>query len=114
MTMGLGPHRTSLLERVGKPTGPISLEALIMDREARGQARMIARIRHATKHKAKVKPLAPVEPTIKIKGQDRCWFWVGETILSKELFKGYNYTTTFIRSAGFKLPRLSPKKEKKL
>ena len=113
--MGLGPHGTFLLARMGRSASPISLEALILDREARGQARMIARIQYAKKHKAKVKPLAPVEAMYKKPGKlhQRWWVWIGETILSKELYKDVAYTSEAIRAAGFKLPKLPTKGDKK-
>ena len=121
--MGLGPHGTSLLARMGRSTDPISLEALILDREARGQARMIARIRHAEKHKAKVKPLAPVEAMYKEPGKEheRWWIWTGEKPLNFRrkdgvviLFTlGGAYSSQTLREAGFKLPKLPSKKERK-
>src|SRR3990167_915592 len=111
--MGLGPHGTSLLARMGRSASPISLEALILDREARGQARMIARIQYARKHKAKVKPLAPVVPYSKRKGEEREREWIGETIESKNLYKGAIYSDRYIRAAGFRLPKLPIKGSKK-
>ena len=98
---------------MGKPTGPITLEALIMDRESRSQARMIARIQYTKKHKAKVKPLAPVIPYSKRKGEEREREWIGENIESKNLYKGSVYSDSYIRKQGFKLPKLPPKKERK-
>lgn len=113
--MGLGPHGTSLLKRLGKSTEPSELLEIQLDQIARGEARKLARIRYGMKHKAKVKPLAPVEETNegKVNKGERLWEWVGETIASKELFAGQLYSSGFIRKVGFKLPKLQKLKGKK-
>jgi hypothetical protein len=83
-----------------------------MEQMERTEQRKAARVRYALKHKAKVKPLAPVEQ-VDHKGLEgkRIWTWQGEDIASKTLFHGCVYTSERIRKEGFKLPKL--KKEGK-
>jgi len=111
--MGLGPHGSSLLERLGRPTEPGGDTLWIqIDQQERGEARMQARIRHQQKHKTPKKPEAPVRPLeYKIEGK-RHWLWEGEDIPSKELFRTCHYSPERIRAAGFKLPRLQKQKKK--
>lgn len=80
-----------------------------MEQGERGQLRRAAALGHAKKHKAPVKPLAPVAPAEKLKGQTRRWNWIGEDIPSKGLRKGVQYEAKIIREAGFKLPKLEKK-----
>lgn len=112
--MGLGPNGSSLLERLGRPTEPGGDTLWIqIDQQQRGEARAQARMRYQQKHKAPKKPEAPVEPLpSKAKGQEREWWWRGETIMSKGLVQGDRYFTNQIRAAGFKLPRLEKKPKK--
>ncbi len=110
--MGLGPQRSSLLQRLDRQAGPPQdTDWYEMEQQERTQARQAARIRHAMKHKAKVRPLAPVrELEYKVEGKRR-WLWVGEEIASKGLYRTVHYSPEEICAAGFKLPKLV-KKEK--
>jgi hypothetical protein len=109
--MGLGPHGSSLLQRLGRSTEPPELLEIVLDQSSRNEARKLARIRYGMKHKAKVKPLAPVEESsIKSTPEGkRCWVWIGEDIPSKALEQAGFYTSDYIRSMGFKLPKLKGK-----
>jgi len=109
---GLGPNGSSLLERVGKQF-EMTLDWLILDRQERGQARKIATIRYATKHKKQQKPLAPVkESDLKsIPEGNRLWIWQGEVIESKGLQPSLSYSSEYIRKCGFRLPKLKKKVE---
>ena len=86
-----------------------------MDRQERGQARRKAVMKWAGKHKKQQKPLAPIEPLKKAKGQERQWIWIGEDIPSKDLWnsgkKWITYTKKQIQEAGFRLPKLKKKGE---
>lgn len=111
--MGLGPHNSSLLNRVDAPLTILDDRSIIADMEKeqqrRNKARLIGRIRYAQKHKKPGKPLAPVEDTgfaVKFGFRRRAWKWVGETILTEGLFTGYCYSTTELRAKGYKLPKL--------
>lgn len=111
--MGLGPHGSSLLARLGKVPGltwpePFSMQMEQIDRQ---EARRDAAIRHAMKHKTPAKPLAPVAPLPKVKGLPRRWEWTGESMPSKGLIQGLEYDTDVIREAGFKLPAIGGKKK---
>ena len=112
--MGLGPHGTSLLQRVGRPTEPPGAFELSIEQSNRTEARKEARIRYARKHKAKVKPMAPVEETnVKdMSTKERWWRWIGENITSQGIETLSYYTGKQIRKAGFKLPRLQKKGRK--
>lgn len=106
--VGLGPNGSSLLQRLERPTEPAG-DTLwyAMEQEGRREARVQARIRHQQKHKTPKKPEAPVnESNYKTQEGERCWEWQGETIASKGLEKGGVYGSSFIRKAGFKLPKL--------
>ena len=107
--MGLGPHGSSLLQRLERPMEPAG-DTLwyAMEQEARRDARMQARIRHQQKHKTPKKPKAPVEQTNEKHPGDgaRLWKWVGVEIASKGLLLGDLYASDQIREAGFKLPKL--------
>src|SRR3990167_5743891 len=107
---GLGPNNTSLLERTGKAF-EMTLDWLEMDRQERGQARRVAVIKWATKHKKQQKPSAPVEETEegKINKGERLWKWIGEAIPTKELFAGHLYSSSYLRLYGFRLPKLKTK-----
>jgi hypothetical protein len=109
--MGLGPHGSSLLQRLGRSMEPPELLAIVMDQASRGEARKLARIRYGMKHKAKVKPLAPVEETWMkdIVTGEHLWIWLGENLISKGLLVNLLYRASFIRKAGFKLPKLKGK-----
>jgi len=106
--VGLGPNNSSLLERVGRQF-EMTLDWLTMDRQERGQARRIAAIRYGMKHKKQQKPLAPVSIKPKEKGYERRWLWEGDDIESKGLKHFHSYSSTVIRAAGFKLPKLAKK-----
>src|SRR5574341_1353938 len=111
--MGLGPKGSSLLERLGRPTEPAGDTIwFAIEQQERGEARMQARIRHQQKHKTPKKPLAPVEQTEEKLDKERCWVWRGEPILSKAIAADCMYESSFIRAAGFKLPKLQKQKEK--
>jgi len=69
-------------------------------------------MRYQQKHKTPKKPEAPVEPQPKLKGIDRDWVWVGESIPSKNLHRDGHYSGETIRKAGFKLPKLQKQKKK--
>lgn len=106
--MGLGPHSSSLLKRASRSAEPISLLEVQADQGYRSRARIAARISHAAKHKAKVKPLAPVEETdYKLpETNERLWKWTGEQRPAKLIPLGWFYTSVELRNAGFKLPKL--------
>jgi len=109
--MGLGPNGSSLLERLGRPTEPGGDTIWIqVDQHIRGEARMQARMRYQQKHKTPKKPEAPVRP---LNVKPRMWLWEGESISSKLLQNGVEYTAEFIRAAGFKLPELQKQKKKR-
>ena len=87
------------------------LEVLI-DQRRRGDARRLARIRYATKHKVAKKPLAPVEAWSHTTKDEngrvvRWWKWTG--VQTERFFAGELYTSAELRAAGFKLPKLKPK-----
>ena len=105
---GLGPNQTSLLERIGHGFEMTS-DWLEMDRMERGQVRRMAAIRHGMKHKKKEKPVAPVRP---LDTKPRLWIWEGVSSPTLLLQNGIEYTGEYIRSKGFRLPKLQ-KKEKK-
>ena len=109
--MGLGPHGSSLSERVALPP-PVWSNPFAMQMEgiARAEARREMAIWHRQKHAAPRKPEAPVLPLGKVKGQERGWIWNGESIGSKSLYNGHEYAAATIRKAGFKLPKLGGKK----
>ena len=113
--MGLGPHGSSLAERVALPP-PVWSNPFAMQLEgiARAEARRERAIWHRQKHAAPRKPEAPVsESNTKVihNGKnERMWIWEGEDIASKGLFHWRQYTSSQIRKAGFKLPKLGGKK----
>lgn len=113
--MGLGPHGSSLLERLERSTEPgVDTLWIQIDQQERGEARMLARIRYQQRHKAPKKPEAPVEPVpLKKKGIEREWTWVGEPIPSKKLETLGVYFGSEIRAVGFKLPKLQKQLKKK-
>lgn len=106
--MGLGPGGTGLMERLGLAVP--SSDWLLIERQERGELRRQARIRHAGKTKAKVKPLAPVADAGKPKGQERQWKWEGESV--GEMTMGSLWTTSQLRAKGFKLPTVGKRKGK--
>lgn len=111
--MGLGPGgKSCLLDRVGRGTLPTE-DWIAMEQTERGDARRLARIRHAMKHKAVKKPEAPVEAVEKAIGIERQWTWIGESIGSKGLLHGKIYIGAEVRKAGFRLPKLKKKKKAK-
>lgn len=83
----------------------------MLNQATRGEARKLARIRYGMKHKAKIKPLAPVEETTLKEpiSKARYWRWVGEIMPLKGLVPGELYIAGELRVAGFKLPRLKCK-----
>ena len=111
--MGLGPHNSSLLERL-KATPPVWSNpfAMQMEQQARGEARREKAIWHAMRHSHPKRPLAPVTALPKAKGYDRVWQWDGEAQPSKGLTPGATYTAAQLRKAGYKLPKI-PKAERK-
>ena len=111
MVMGLGPHGSSLSERMALPP-PVWSNPFAMQMEglARAEARREMAIWHRMKHAVPRKPEAPVEALPKEKGHERKWLWAGGDIISKGLRKDYTYTAGAIRKAGFKLPKLGGKK----
>lgn len=109
--MGLGPHSSSLLERVAGWSQPWRDPfAMQLEQADRREARQQKAIWHAMHRAAPKKPEAPVEAKPKEKSKTRTWLWVGESISSKGLQKDYTYTADQIRKAGFKLPKLEKKK----
>lgn len=115
--MGLGPlHDDSLLRRLGRTKGVLDAWWIELEQMERTAARQQARLKYAAKHKAPVKPLAPVQQYDEklAAGKERLWLWIGEDIPSKQLARDYYYTSGRIRTAGFKLPKLvKVKKEKR-
>jgi len=109
--MGLGPNHTSLFAKLGRPEGLTFPDpfAMLCEQVDRQEARLQKAIEHAMKHKKPPKPIAPVTPYSKRKGEDREWEWIGESIESKNLLKGAAYSQTYIRKMGFKLPKLKTK-----
>lgn len=83
-----------------------------MEQQNRTATRKQASIRHATKHKAPVKPLAPAKWYSKIDGE-HWWTWEGEPIESKSLVPGSCYSTAELRKKGFKIPKLPPEAKSK-
>lgn len=102
---GLGPNNSSLLERTGHAF-EMTLDWLEMDRQERGQARKVAAIKWAMKHKKQSKPLAPVEESSVKRLGKRLWIWLGE---DNGMKKGELYGADVIRGYGFKLPKLKKK-----
>ena len=116
--MELGPQGTSLLQRLGKEPDPPEALRIALDQAERSETRRLARIRYGAKHKAKVKPLAPVEErgiTIINGEKKRMWAWVGEKLpakLTSILMPNASeviYSSEELREAGFKLPKLKRK-----
>lgn len=111
--MGIGPHKSSLAERVKLPA-PVWSNPFAMQLEgiARKEARRERAIYLSTKNRAPRKAEAPAKPLPKQKGQERLWEWVGESIDSKQMFHGCTYTAQQLRKAGFKLAKIKGGKEK--
>ena len=105
--MGLGPRKTSLLERLDAPP-PVWSNPFAMQMEgiSRGQARREKAIWHSMRHAHPKRPEAPVRAMTKEKGYARMWCWIGEAIESKCIIPGKVMTAAQIRAAGFKLPNL--------
>ena len=106
--MGLGPHGSSLLERVAGWSQPWRDPfAMQLEQQDRREARQQKAIWHAQHRAQPKKPEAPVISYSKRKDEEREWEWIGETIDSKNLIKGAVYPQSYIRKAGFKLPKLA-------
>jgi len=114
--MGLGPHGSSLSERVALPP-PVWSNPFAMQMEgiARAEARRERAIYLSQKNRTPRKPEAPVEALPRVKGDksERVWRWVGESIESKGVTKDCCYSAGYIRKAGFKLPTLTKKEKAK-
>ena len=108
--MGLGPHSSSLLERVAGWSQPWRDPfAMQLEQQDRREARQQKAIWHAQHRAQPRKPEAPVLAMPKSKGQDRLWCWHGNSIESKDMIHNRNYTAEQIRKAGFKLPVMKKK-----
>ena len=105
---GLGPHGSSLLERVAGWSQPWRDPfAMQLEQQDRREARQQKAIWHAQHRATPRKPEAPVVAGPKPdKGLLRLWTWVGESIESKQFYKNASYTAEQIRKAGFKMPKL--------
>jgi hypothetical protein len=108
--VGLGPNGVSLLGRLGKAFD-MTQDYVEMEQNERTYIRKAAQIAHGKANPSPPKPLAPVVPEKKAKGQDRRWLWVGETIESAHMVQGLHYFSNEIRRAGFKLPKIGGKKD---
>ena len=103
--MGLGPHGSSLLERLDRPEEPFPHPfAMMLEQQDRQEARRERAMQLAMKHRAKQKPLAPVG---QVDGKKpRVWEWQGEPVVRLGIEPGMLLTGEAVRKAGFRLPRL--------
>ena len=111
MMGGLGPHNTSLLQRIDAPepvwSNPFAIQ---MEAQQRGEARQLKRIWHQQRHSTPKKPVAPVRQMTRECGEsERFWCWIGEDIPSKGIIAGKVMKAIEVRKAGYKLPKLEKK-----